>query len=337
MSIRLQKSILRLALGGFIIISLAGKASALCTPGRFMNPVTDICWDCMFPIKIGGIIVVPGVPDEPDLTSAPVCVCPVPPPIFERIGIPLSFWEPARYVETVKDPYCFPSLGFGLLNPSGGYLGGMGNSGNVHGKSFAQAHYFIYPIIGMMDLLVDSACLEADGFDVGFITEIDPTWNQDYLMAILDPKVFLVANPIAQMSCVIDSVASNLDFPLDFMFWCMGSWGSTYPVTGDNQAHDFTLANIGIGYRLLFKLAGLFLVCDVDSPVTLCMCTPTPFLIKSHYRWQEAMPVTDFFCHGVGTSDLIWGAGKNPPYIGMGTSADNFVWIIFRRHGCCAF
>ncbi len=328
-----------LSAAAFIIIAgHAAGALAICSPGRFMNPVTDICWDCLFPVKIGGIVVVPGIPDEPDLTDAPVCACPVPPPVFIRIGIPVSFWEPARYVETVKDPYCFPSLGFALPNPSGGFLGGTDNNTDVvHGKSFSQAHYFIYPVSSLLDIATDSVCLSAEGFDVGFLTEIDPTWNQDYLMALLDPKVFLVANPVAQMSCIADSVASNLNFPLDFMFWCMGSWGSTYPVTGSNQERDYTLSNVGIGYRLFYKLATLGMVCDVDSPVTLCTCLPTFIPIKSHYRLQEAMPVPDWTCHAVGTTDLEWGAMKNPPYVGMATSADNFVWIIFRRRGCCAF
>ncbi len=336
MLIKLQKSILSFILGVFILISFVGEASALCNPGRFMNPVTDICWDCIFPFKIGGIIVVPGLPDEPDLTSVPVCVCPTPIGI-PRPGIPLSYWEPARYVETVKDPYCFPSLGFGLSNPSGGFMGGSAKGSPAENGTFQQAHYFIYPVTEMLGLITDSLCVESDGFDVGYLTEIDPTWNQDYLMAMMDPKVYLVANPIAQLSCMADSVASNLNFPLDFMFWCMGSWGSAYPVTGNNQDHDYTQGNVGIGYRLLFKLAGLFLICDTNSPVTLCTCTPTPFLIKHNYRLQEAMPVPDWMCHGVGVTDLLWGAAKNPPYVGLATSADNFVWIIFRRRGCCAF
>ncbi len=320
-----------------LMLAMIRDASALCAPGRFMNPVTDICWDCMFPMKIGGLTIVPGLPDEPDLTSIPVCACPFPPPIFWRPGITFSFWEPARYAETVKDPYCFPSLGFGLSNPSGGFLGGTGDSDTVAGKTFQQAHYFIYPVMTIMELFTDVSCLELSGFDVGYMTEVDPSWNQDYLMAILDPKVFLVANPIAQMSCIADSVASNLDFPLDFMFWCMGSWGSAYPVTGNNQDHDYTQGNIGIAYRLLYKLAGFGLVCDVDNPVTLCTCLPLPLLIKHNYRLQEAMPVPDWICHGVGTSDLVWGVGKNPPFVGLGTAADNFVWMIFRKRGCCMF
>lgn len=294
----------------------------------------------MFPVKIGGVVIVPGMADYPDQSSVPVCECPAPPPVFIRLGITLSMWEPAHYIETVKDPYCFPSLGFGMSNPSGGFGGGVQTGTNnivrSYGGTFQQAHYFIYPVYALLKLFTDSICVEASGFDIGFLTEIDPSWNDDYLMSLLDPKVYLVSNDAAQLSCVADSVACNLSFPLDAMFWCSGSWGSTYPVTGNNLNQDIIQGNIGIAYRLLYKMAQLMLICDTNSPFTICSCTITPYLIKHNYRFQEAVPMVDPLCHGVGVSNLIWGAGMNPPYYGVGPS-DNFVFILFSKRGCCMY
>ena len=35
-------------------LALAGPAAAGPTcQGRFMNPITDICWSCVFPLTIG--------------------------------------------------------------------------------------------------------------------------------------------------------------------------------------------------------------------------------------------------------------------------------------------
>ena len=39
------------------------------------------------------------------------CVCPIPVAPYVRFGITASLWEPARMIETVKDPYCFPAIG----------------------------------------------------------------------------------------------------------------------------------------------------------------------------------------------------------------------------------
>ncbi len=314
--------------------SSGSKAYAICV-GRFLNPVTDICWQCILPVKIGGIMVAPGPPDTPDLTSAPVCACPFPPPIFVRIGIPVSFWEPARYIETVKDPYCFPALGMGLTNPAEGFLGGTSKPEKT--MTFQQAHYFIYPVWSLLSLMVDVICVQGEGFDVAYITEIDPLWNNDTLAAIIEPEAILFANPIAQMACVADAASALVWYPLAPLFWCQGSWGtSAYPLTGSIDSEDYVSANAGIAARMLYKMGRLLLLCDTNY-VTLCSCVMTPIWKKDNYRFQIAMPVRDFWCQPIGRSGLVWSYGKNPPYMGAGTASDNFVWMVFRKHGCCMF
>ena len=158
----------------FLSVFLAGgKVAAICRPGIPVNPVTDLCWQCIFPLRISGIKVVPGshINDYPDAARKPVCICPFPPPIFFRIGIPLSFWEPARMVEVVKDPFCFPSLGFQLSATTGGLLGGSSSKQNVattDRSTFFQAHYWIFPVWTAMEILIDFACLEHSGIDPQF-------------------------------------------------------------------------------------------------------------------------------------------------------------------------
>jgi conjugal transfer pilus assembly protein TraU len=43
---------------GALGLMLASPASADAGPGRctgsFVNPITDICWSCLFPISVGG-------------------------------------------------------------------------------------------------------------------------------------------------------------------------------------------------------------------------------------------------------------------------------------------
>lgn len=56
-------------------------ADAACE-GRFVNPITDICWRCMFPLSLGSTKVTGG--DLPDTSNpgSPIQFCPMPPPVF---------------------------------------------------------------------------------------------------------------------------------------------------------------------------------------------------------------------------------------------------------------
>jgi len=322
--------------GVFVLLVLfhAVGAQAVCRSGIPLNPVTDLCWQCIFPVSIAGIEIIPGPAENnvPDLSGMPICTCPAPPPLFIRIGIPVSFWEPARYVETVKDPYCFPSLGFGLT-AAGGFLGGGSqeqSNASVDTSTFAQAHYFIYPVWSMMELLVDFACVEHSGFDVAYLTEVDPLWQNDILAFILEPESILFANPVAQTACIADSVSTNAGLSMSPLFWCIGSGGSAYPLTGHVNDDNELMANSTIAARMVYKLAREGLVCD--TALNLCACVPTPIWVKHNWRMHVAKPVRDFMCHPFGRTGLIWGALKNPPLTG-----DNFVWQLFRRRSCCVF
>ena len=72
-----------------LLLCVIGSAdvSATCV-GKIVNPITDICWTCIFPITIAGVKVASGE-DTPNSRSL-TCICKDPP----RVGIPISFWEP---------------------------------------------------------------------------------------------------------------------------------------------------------------------------------------------------------------------------------------------------
>ena len=60
-------------------LALATPAAAEAGPGRctgsFVNPITDICWSCLFPISIGGLDIWPSNRPDPDNPDLPVCLC----------------------------------------------------------------------------------------------------------------------------------------------------------------------------------------------------------------------------------------------------------------------
>jgi conjugal transfer pilus assembly protein TraU len=82
--------------------------------GRFVNPITDICWRCIFPITIAGRPVTRGE-DTPNPHQL-ICWCPKP-PLPAVPGIPISFWEPVRLIDITRTPYCMVNLGGLQIGP----------------------------------------------------------------------------------------------------------------------------------------------------------------------------------------------------------------------------
>ncbi|OYX43440.1 MAG: conjugal transfer protein, partial [Sphingomonadales bacterium 32-64-22] len=112
-----MKSLRRLAaslLAG-LGLALASPASADAGPGRctgsFVNPITDICWSCLFPISVGGLKIWPSNRPDPDNPDLPLCLCGL------RPGIAMGFWEPVRLADVSMKPWCFVNLGGMKLDP----------------------------------------------------------------------------------------------------------------------------------------------------------------------------------------------------------------------------
>ncbi|WP_244072902.1 TraU family protein, partial [Aeromonas caviae] len=68
--------------------------------------ITDVCWSCIFPIKIAGVpISGPGGSYPDDSAKNPLCLC------NDNLGVPrpgvtTSMWEPARLIEFQRVPGC---------------------------------------------------------------------------------------------------------------------------------------------------------------------------------------------------------------------------------------
>ena len=70
-------------------------------------------------------------------------------------------------------------------------------------------------------------------FDLMYMSELDPTWNDPDLAFFVNPGAALVANPVAESYCMADSISSTVKRkPLQELFWCAGSWGGIYPLSG---------------------------------------------------------------------------------------------------------
>ena len=305
---------------------------AVCAPtgALTVDIILKADYTAMFPLRIAGIPIVPGrIQDVGGSVSSPICICKDPIP---RIGIPVSFFEPSRLIEVVKDPYCFPSMGFGLTT-SGGALGGTsGDDGSGNQSTFYQAHYYIFPIYALLELLTDFICLQMTGFDMAYLTEVDPLWNNDTLSAILNPEALLFGNPISNLACIADAVTSAVFEPIDALFWCKGSWGNAYPLTGQTGGDGFVEGGASVAASLIYKLHRQLILWGSWGQAGLCGYYPAPIWRKSAYRLQIVTPIPSVYATTIGTTGTIWSFGKNPPFVG-----DNFSYLLFKKRECCAF
>jgi len=320
--------------------------------GRFVSPVSDICWSCLLPISIGspptGIQIGKGsTPKKRDTKnpSSPLCLCtkagvPVP-------GISIGFWEPVRLVDITRTPYCMVNLG-GLqfagsnANKVSSYARGYGDH-HAH-RSFYHVHYYIYPLIYWLELITDFICLEQSTFDVAYISELDVTWNDEKLQSLLNPEVFLFGSSIAQAACVIDCAAATVSLPRDEMFWCAGCWGNIYPFSGANSDHVGGIQSSSLyAARILAKMHRLGLAqetsTDQNTSLTgggkLCRKSRAMKIKKSQYKLQMVNPKSTssgIGCFPLGLSDMLYSSFKEYPYDGQ-----DFGYLIFRKVNCCAF
>jgi conjugal transfer pilus assembly protein TraU len=298
--------------------------------GRFVNPISDICWKCLFPIKMAGFTLAKGGPDPAGVNKL-LCACGKPIP---RIGIPVSFWEPARLVDVTRTPYC-------LVNMGGISVANIGTRGRgdieedpdtVTKKSFYQVHWYTYPVVYWLELLIDFVCLETLSIDLAYVTELDPLWNDDEKNSILNPEALLFGNVIAQAACAADCIAATANLPLDPLFWCGGCQGSLYPFTGTIDHHTGGVqASLLMVQRMIARLHREGLLWGYMGEAGLCGKYWMPFIRKSQYRTQMTYPVPNTKnCHPLGHTEIFWGAGKEFPYKGS-----DFGYLIWRKRDCC--
>lgn len=310
-----------------------------CPDGNLFGPklFTDVCWSCLFPIRMLGFNV--GSGSRPTGSSNRIfCSCdnalgiPVP-------GIAAGMWTPARLIEIVRKPYCSPTLGGKTLYSNARMFGGFKSLEHDNtDKTFYQYHYFAFPLYAILELFIQPAC-NAGGYtnlDIMYLSEIDPTWNNDEVAFFLNPEAALFANPIAIAACAVDctSATVGVDTAADSMFWCAGCWGNLYPLTGNiaskgSPPRDSSL----LATRATAALHRRGLAWKTFGNDALCGGYIYPMIPKSQYKMSMMFPIAEASgtcCHPIGQSPFIWGEWRNIPAVG-----EDFVYMLWRYTDCC--
>lgn len=300
--------------------------------GHFVNPITDVCWRCLFPLSIGNTQVVKGSLPDTDNAKNIIGVCPASTGL--RIGLNIGYWEPMALADVTDTPYCLVNLGGTKLN-----LGMKRGRGGRHVNGFSQqqaffhVHWYKYPLIYWLNLITSVGCMQKGDFDIAYLTELDPTWQDSEMSFVLSPESVLFANPIAQASCAADSLDSTLlHKPMDSLFWCAGAQGSHYPLTGQVHASNSPVQTaLLLTERMNYKMHREFLVAD-SSPDKGAICKEHyyPTLPKSRYRYEMVNQVADGkHCYASGSSTLAWEAGKIKPH-----TQDQYGFLVWRKRNC---
>lgn len=322
--------------------ALTGMAAAHATatatcPGAVPNPLTDICWRCVLPLTIGSAAIANvGAQDDLANPASPLCSCGGQP----TLGLSIGFWEPVATIEVVRKPFCLVSLGGldldpGVAAPAGARMTFADGSGD--GGSFYQAHYYRNPVLYWLGVIADFPCLETGTFDLAYVTELDPLWNDDTLALILQPETVLFANPVAVAACAADCVAATAGVGLPSLFWCAGCQGSLYPLSGHVPVHLGSVrTGVLLAQRLLAKLHRALLAWGWHGQAGLCGPYLLPDMDKTAYKTQLLYPIPATAlddgqcCQPFGRTTVAWGAGKEYPVRGEDVS-----FMLFRKRNCC--
>lgn len=332
-----------------VSLSLAGvgasaaHADAVCQNAGVISSklITDICWECVFPIIVSmGTISGPArsstVPDG--AAEKPLCMCQdnngVPKP-----GVQTSLWEPYRLIEFVRMSGCSQVLNgvrfpFDKLNQGTGPVPSARTRDEGRSMSTKHYHYYSFPAMYMLDMFLPMNCNPGGYVDLDamYFSEVDPTWNHDEIAFFTHPESALFTTPLTAISCIPDAFASGMGKPMKDLYWCAGSWGAIFPTSGHVLAPRTILGSTSLmTAKVLYQLHRRGMEWRSMGDDAMCGGSISTFLPKTQYRFSVFWPVPETDDnHCFGQNELHWGSGRTIPATG-----EDPVYIIWRWLDCC--
>lgn len=324
-----------------VLFCTGGMVYAQSCTGRFPNLVSDICYDCMFPITLGGAALSFGVASQDydsGANAGPICAC----ANSLSIGVPTSFWAPELMVDTTNSPGCMPLLGGISISPpinSSETGGDKQTNKSISGKSkisFMHINQYLNPVMTTLGVIPDSPCLDHRGFDVPYVSWADPTWGSDEISMILTPYAIPFANIASIASEAPDAIAASIGFPFATLFWTAGAWGPMYPTTGNVASpHSPELVSHLLMARLFAKLHAVGTQQSTAGLAALQSCgalgVPQFIMDKRQYKTNRLFPFPDNMCTPISRPLVLQEKGA-----AMTPFGKDYGYFIFQKVDCCA-
>jgi len=341
------KSLLCISILVLATFGTTPDANANCS-GRFINPVTDPCWRCTFPLRIGATKIwgLDQADNDSSLQNSMACSC-----ADGAYGLNIGLWEPAHVMDVSTSAFCTPSLGGeiipGLDSLPGASDGGVAMRPGEPGQSNALFHFFAYrnPILVAMNFMSDNPCLEHKPFDLLDMSAANPTWADEALGAILQPDSFLFGTLAAVLVGIPHGVCSTLqsEDPVcmtlrRWAYWSNGFNSQTFPLSGFRSDHySYTGSAQTIMKRGLTVQHRTLRVWGTSGKLGMCsqfpqlMMDDTDYKVSMLYPMAQSTPGVDGrCCQPMGASDMVWGAGRTWPVTGEDQS-----YLVFKKRDCC--
>lgn len=306
-----------IALLGVVLIATPTHGNVPQSAGEFQCPnanifgstlISGLCWSCMFPVYLAGVRMFGGRfgrPTGANTNRACFCSGDFSAGQMPTIGFSVGMYVPSRIVESVRKPWCFPTLfgadmGDANLMDSSLNFGGRGRNPSERGMqdlSLYTWHFYAFPIMQMLDLFDLPQC-NTDNYyslDIMFMSEAFPNWYDEELAFLIHPEALLFGNPIALAAQVADCGAASVPGggPLDSVFWSAGCFGSNYPVAGYSKGTSYAQASSVVATRAMYLLSRLGVLRRTIGSDAMCGGQKMPVLRKSQYRMQQIFPVAE--------------------------------------------
>jgi len=344
----LKKLALTFCISLVVLVSSVKDSDAVCK-GTMLNPITDIRWSCSMPIILAGLpladVPIPeamsaSIADKIGASAAPLCICADQTVLgVPRVGLSFAMNLVFRIGEAVKDPFCFPTLGFKI---GGGRWGAGGADQGERGSgknTFSYTHLISFLPTQILNLFIDSLCMQLSDtnspFSILYLSEFMPQARSSELALLLAPESILFANPIAQAYCMVDSVLTTFEQTDPIGYWCVGGH-SIFPLSNHSLEVDYVdAASINIA-KMIFSLSRTAQIFSCYGVPGLCSCFPTLMWNKREFRFQIAKPIADSFCRRMGKPSLLWNTPNKNSALLKASNEDNLLFMIWRRRDCCA-
>lgn len=305
--------------------------------GEVPNPITDLCWSCMFPMVLGKTIPVSVSGDLPDVETDATAFCLCGSDINVEGGLNFSFWEPLRTAEVVRHPWCFPQLG-------GISMEGPGSSDHARTSrteetrrrtAFWNVHWYQSPWFFITEAVADTGCLETAPWDLAYLSELDPLWDDTVTSFLLSPDAALFTSAASGGACAVDCATALLGTSLNSLYWCSGCQGRVFPLSGWMAAMTGSVQAWHLmAHRFAQKLTREGVLFSGHGASGQCGPYMQPLFQKDVWRTQLAYPSCNASgsscCQPLGRSTALLGPYRTTPMTG-----EDGAILLWRKRDCC--